>query len=214
MPGPSLPRRPRAARQRRRADRWLAGLRRAGVQVGEDAWVAVGSSIKPGTSIGHHTRINGPAEIRGAGQATIGPYCAVGKRLSILTSNHATHRPNLQIALNDRLGLPSLVVAADVSIGPACWVGDDVSVMPGVTVGAGAVLAAGAVVTSDVAPFAVVGGVPAREIRRRCDEDVAAALLRTAWWDWPPDRLRRNSAFLCADIGAVSGAELTALVRD
>jgi virginiamycin A acetyltransferase len=196
-------------------DRWCTRrLRRHGVRIGPESRVAGGSQIKAGTVIGHHTQINGPASIRGAGRATIGPYCAIGKRFKVITSNHAMHLPNMQIVLNKALGLPSIVVPGDVYVGPACWVGDDVTLLPGVTVGAGAVLAAGSVVTTDVADFAVVGGVPAREIRRRCSPETAKVLLDTAWWEWPRDRLVRNLEFLATDITSVSSETLRATVKD
>lgn len=182
------------------------------VRIGSGSWVAGGSRIGPGTTIGHHTRINGPISIGGFGRATIGPYCAIGHRLTILTDNHRTDLPNMQFALNDALGLPTIAVAADVDIGPACWVGDGVTVLAGVSVGVGAVLAAGSVVTADVAPFAIVGGVPAREIRRRCSPEVGRVLLDSAWWDWSPERLSRNREFFGTDIASVSPETLAATV--
>jgi virginiamycin A acetyltransferase len=195
---------------------WLKRLRASGVSVGAGSKVAIGSQIKPGTIIGHDVRINGPATIRGAGRAVIGPYCAIGHRLTIITENHVTHFPNMQFQLQLELGIrpKEFVLAGDVDIGPACWVGDGVTILPGVTVGVGAVLAAGSVVTRDVAPFAVVGGVPAREIRRRCSQEVADALLGAAWWEWPPDRLLRNREFFTTDITTVSPEALLATIKE
>jgi carbonic anhydrase/acetyltransferase-like protein (isoleucine patch superfamily) len=81
-----------------------------------------------------------------------------------------------------------------VIIGNDVWIGHGVIVLPGVAVGNGAVLAADAVVTRDVAPYTVVGGVPARTIRERFSRETAARLDRIAWSDWPfetiMDRLR------------------------
>lgn len=74
-----------------------------------------------------------------------------------------------------------------VSIGHDVWIGHGVSVLAGVTIGTGAVVGAGAVVTGDVAPYTIVGGVPAREIRRRATPAQEAALLDIAWWDWSHD---------------------------
>jgi virginiamycin A acetyltransferase len=195
---------------------WLKRTRASGVSVGPGSKVAVGSQIKPGTIIGHDVQINGPATIRGAGKAVIGPYCAIGHRLTIITENHVTHFPNMQFQLQLALGIRprEFVVPGDVYIGAACWLGDNVTLLADVTVGAGAVVAAGSVVTRDVSPFAVVAGVPAREIRRRCSPEVAEVLVKSAWWDWPPDRLLRNREFFTTDITSVSPNELLATIKE
>ena len=83
--------------------------------------------------------------------------------------------------------------AARCTIGNDVWIGHNVTVLAGLTVGNGAVLAAGAVVTKDVAPYTIVAGVPARPVRRRFSEDIARRIERLAWWDWPDDRIRRAS---------------------
>ena len=76
-----------------------------------------------------------------------------------------------------------------VTIGHDVWIGHGATILPGVTVGNGAVIGAGAVVSRDVAPYTIVGGVPARLIRERFGPDVAARFERLAWWDWPHDTL-------------------------
>lgn len=71
-----------------------------------------------------------------------------------------------------------------VTIGHDVWIGHGVTITAGVTIGDGAVVGAGAVVTKDVAPYTIVGGVPAKPIRRRFSEAQAEALQLIAWWDW------------------------------
>ncbi|MBC7140587.1 MAG: chloramphenicol acetyltransferase [Rhodobacteraceae bacterium] len=75
-------------------------------------------------------------------------------------------------------------------LGADCWIGHGAIVKPEVSVGIGAIVAAGAVVTRDVDPFMIVAGVPARPLRRRFPDAVAERLLALAWWDWDPARLR------------------------
>lgn len=75
-------------------------------------------------------------------------------------------------------------------LGPDCWIGHAAIIKPEVTLGAGAVVASGAVVTRDVAPYTIVAGVPAVPLRRRFSQPVADRLMALAWWDWPHDRLR------------------------
>jgi hypothetical protein len=72
-----------------------------------------------------------------------------------------------------------------VIVGNDVWIGHAAILLPGVSVGDGAVIAAGAVVSRDVEPYTIVGGVPARPIRKRFDDFIVASLHRIAWWDWP-----------------------------
>ena len=72
-------------------------------------------------------------------------------------------------------------------VGNDCWIGHAAILLPGVTVGDGAVIAAGAVVSRSVPPYTIVGGVPARAIRQRFPDAVAESLRRIAWWDWPDE---------------------------
>ena len=73
----------------------------------------------------------------------------------------------------------------DTVVGHDVWLGYSALVLPGVTIGHGAVVAAASVVARDVAPYAVVAGNPARVVRWRFSEDEVERLLRAAWWDWP-----------------------------
>lgn len=70
-----------------------------------------------------------------------------------------------------------------VRVGSDVWIGSDVTLLGGVTIGDGAVVAAGAVVTKDVEPYTIVGGVPAKPIKKRFDEEEIRFLLETKWWD-------------------------------
>lgn len=78
------------------------------------------------------------------------------------------------------------------NLGPDCWVGHGAIIRPEVTIGAGAVVAAGAVVTRDVAPYMIVAGTPASPLRERFSRSVADRMQALAWWDWAHDRLRAS----------------------
>lgn len=96
----------------------------------------------------------------------------------------------------------------DTVIGPDVWIGTEAVLMPGVTVGAGAIVSARAVVTRDVPPFAIVAGNPARVVRHRFDADTTRRLLAVAWWDWPVDRITRNlNAIRGSDLATLEAAE-------
>lgn len=86
--------------------------------------------------------------------------------------------------------LPDTVIGNDV------WIGRSATIMPGVTVGDGAVVAAHAVVTKDVEPYAIVAGNPARHIRTRFAPDEVALLLRVRWWDWPVELVTEHAAVI------------------
>ena len=80
----------------------------------------------------------------------------------------------------------------DIVIGNDVWIGYEAVILAGVTIGDGAVIGTRAVVTKDVPPYTIVGGVPAKPIRRRFNEDTIVELLRLGWWDWDEEKIKRN----------------------
>ncbi|MBH9349739.1 CatB-related O-acetyltransferase [Pseudomonas aeruginosa] len=100
----------------------------------------------------------------------------------------------------------STTTRGDVVIGSDCWICTNALILSGVTIGHGAVVAAGAVVTRDVPPFAIVGGNPARPVRWRVEEDIREALLASAGWDWPVDEVKQVARTLCS-------TDMTAFLR-
>lgn len=79
----------------------------------------------------------------------------------------------------------------DIIIGNDVWIGYEAVIMAGVNIGDGAIIAAHAVVTKDVAPYTIVGGVPARPIRKRFDDGVIQKLETLKWWEWPINKIRQ-----------------------
>ncbi len=71
-----------------------------------------------------------------------------------------------------------------MAVGHDVWIGHNATLLPGVTVGNGAVIAAGAVVTRDVGPYAIVAGVPAKKIKMRFEPGLIGAIEAVKWWDW------------------------------
>jgi virginiamycin A acetyltransferase len=95
----------------------------------------------------------------------------------------------------------------DTVIGNDVWIGYDALIMPGVQIGNGAIISARAVVVSDVPPYAVVGGNPAKIIKMRFAPDVIAQLQAIAWWDWPLEKISANLPRLIAgDVAALQEA--------
>lgn len=80
----------------------------------------------------------------------------------------------------------------DIIIGNDVWIGFEAVILAGVTIGDGTIIGARAVVTKDVAPYTIVGGVPAKPIRKRFDDRTIATLLKMKWWDWPEEKIAQN----------------------
>lgn len=131
--------------------------------------------------------------------ATIGKFANIAASVRINATNHPTWRPTLHHftyraadyfdgAENDQ-DFFTWRRENRVTIGHDVWIGHGSTVLPGVTVGDGAVIGAGAVVAKDVAPYTIVGGVPAKLIRERFPRPVAERMQALAWWDWDHDRL-------------------------
>lgn len=93
----------------------------------------------------------------------------------------------------------------NTTIGNDVWIGYRAAIMAGVTVGDGAIIGAYSVVTKDVEPYSIVGGNPAREIRKRFAPGHVRQLLQTKWWDWEPDKITRNLHLLTGnDVDALA----------
>ncbi|OYR22372.1 DapH/DapD/GlmU-related protein [Brucella thiophenivorans] len=131
--------------------------------------------------------------------ADIGKFCSIAANVRInalehpmerLTTHKVSYRPNEYFRY---LGVDNDFRARRqtkrVTIGNDVWIGHGAVITPGVSIGHGAVIGANAVVTKDVAPYHVVGGVPARLIRKRFDEKIIKRLLALCWWDWPVEKL-------------------------
>ncbi len=82
----------------------------------------------------------------------------------------------------------------DITVGNDVWIGYEAVILSGVTIGDGAIIGTRAVVTKDVPPYTIVGGVPAKPIRKRFDDVTIAKLLALKWWDWPEERIKANLA--------------------
>lgn len=93
----------------------------------------------------------------------------------------------------------------DIVVGNDVWIGYNATIMAGVTIGDGAIIATNATVVKDVAPYSIVGGNPAKEIKRRFPEETITKLLELRWWDWGIERITAN-------VGALTGNRLDDVV--
>lgn len=138
---------------------------------------------------------------------SVGNFCSFGPDALIFSK--ADHRLDLPSTyplrtkiLHPERGNQDACTKGGVSIGHDVWVGARALILSGVTIGNGAVIAAGAVVVKDVEPYAVVAGNPAQTIKFRFAEAEIAALQNIAWWNWPDERIRAAEELFYADVGA------------
>lgn len=92
--------------------------------------------------------------------------------------------------------LSDLPYKGDTVVGNDVWIGTNVTIMPGVHIGDGAIIASNATVTRDVPPYSIVGGNPAKEIKKRFSEDKIKELLEMQWWNWDIEKITNNLKYL------------------
>lgn len=134
----------------------------------------------------------------------IGKFCSIacGAKFLFNSANHALSSLSTYPfpIFFEEWGLEKEDVAeawdnkGDIIIGNDVWIGYEAVILAGVTIGDGAIIGARAVVTKDVPPYTIVGGVPAKPIRKRFNEETIDILLKLKWWDWSKERISKNIA--------------------
>lgn len=137
----------------------------------------------------------------------IGKFCAIARGTEFIM-NGANHRMGsvTTYPFNIMGGgweqatpeLADLPYKGDTVIGNDVWIGQNATIMPGVTIGDGAIIAANATVTKDVPAYHIAGGNPARILRQRFDDELIALLLELKWWDWSAEKITAHLKELCS----------------
>ena len=143
----------------------------------------------------YHYPINGD-------KLKIGRFCSIacGAKFLFTSGNHALKSLSTYTfpIFFDEWGLDAKNIRdawdnkGDTVIGNDVWIGYEAIIMPGVKIGDGAIVGTRAVVTGDVPPYTIVGGVPAKPIRKRFDDDTIRALENLRWWDWEREKIARS----------------------
>lgn len=158
----------------------------------------------------YHYPINGD-------KLKIGRFCSVacGAKFVFTSANHTLHSLStytFPIFFEEwGLDVKNITEAWDnkgnIIVGNDVWIGYGAVILSGVTVGDGAIIGARAVVTKDVPPYTIVGGVPARQIRKRFDDETIKKLLTLQWWNWDYEKIRKN-------IPAIQSGDIESLLKN
>jgi acetyltransferase-like isoleucine patch superfamily enzyme len=148
----------------------------------------------------------------------VGRYCSIGPEALVGgLGRHPTHWMSTHPVFYSQAKQAGITFAKEdgfvekglVTIGSDVWIGARAIILDGISIGDGAIIAAGAVVTTDIEPYAVVGGVPARVIRFRYNQEIVERLMKLRWWDWSIDELRQVAhLFKDDDVSAVDRLEM------
>ncbi|AIQ71626.1 Vat family streptogramin A O-acetyltransferase [Paenibacillus graminis] len=168
----------------------------------------------PDESVSFESRVTHHYEFIGD-QLIIGKFCAIARGTEFIM-NGANHRMGsvTTYPFNIMGGgwekatpeLADLPYKGDTIIGNDVWIGQNATIMPGVTIGDGAIIAANSTVTKDVPPYHIAGGNPARILRKRFDDELIAQLLELKWWDWSQEKITDSLEVLCSnDLERIKG---------
>ena len=151
----------------------------------------------------------------------IGKFCQIAAGVNFIM-NGANHQMNAVSTFpfyimegwdQEAPPLSEMPLKGDTVVGNDVWIGQDATILPGVHIGDGAIVGMRSVVGSDVAPYSIVAGNPAREIRKRFDGELIGLMLKLKWWDRPVEEINRLIPLLsCGDLARVR-AEITALLE-
>lgn len=189
--------------------KWWGKLRiNSTVNVHPDSTFEGANSIWSGSyfkgNMGYGTYITQNCLIEG----NIGRFCSIAADVKVARGTHpigapyATTSPmffSLRKQTGSTFAKKQLFdeIHNPITIGNDCWIGQGSFLVGGISIGDGAVVLAGAVVTKDVPPYAIVGGVPAQIIKYRYNEETIRFLIEKEWWNMPIEWLKNNSELLC-----------------
>lgn len=138
-------------------------------------------------------------------RVTIGSFCSIAEDVVMLAGGeHLTNWVStfpFRIAFNlpeaHQDGIPAS--KGEIRIGNDVWIGCRAMILSGVSIGDGAVVAAGAVVTKDVMPYEIIGGSPQRHLGFRFEKEIIEQLMKIKWWDWPIEKIHKNAGSLSSN---------------
>ena len=157
-------------------------------------------SIVTNSKIGSYTYISYSCKIN---NATIGRYCSIAQNTKMGLGRHPSnyistspvfysYKNPLKIKLRQKGSFKEYL---PIDIGNDVWIGTNVTIMDGITIGNGVIVGANSVVTKDIPPYSIVGGVPAKLIKKRFTPDIIEKLIESNWWNYSLEDLENNHVF-------------------
>ena len=179
------------------------------------------SYVDSASKVSQYTKLHGPSKVHNSSlgrytyvagatiaNSCVGSFCSIGPSALVgglgihptrwLSTHPAFYSTNGQVN-RSFVKENSFTEFKRVLIGNDVWIGARAIVLDGVQIGDGAIVAAGAVVSKNVEPYSIVGGIPAREVRRRFSQNHINTLLRIRWWDWDTELLQMSSELFRCD---------------
>lgn len=149
--------------------------------------------------LGKNNSINGPGTsiVSRINPIKIGSFCSIARGVDIQEYNHHINRPSTYYIFNNvfKIKNKDTTSKGPIIIGNDVWIGAQSLILSGVTIGDGAIVAANSVVTSDVPPYSIVAGVPAKVVKMRFEEPIVQKLLDLKWWNWDEEKMKKNKVF-------------------
>jgi len=165
-----------------------------------------GAELFGNVTLGRYTSISGPstricAEVN---RVIIGSFCSIASNVIIQEFYHNYNRTTTYNIHSHILGVTEknqLISKGDIIIEDDVWIGSNSTILSGVRIGRGSIIGAGSVVTKDVERYTIVGGNPAKQIRKRFSSETIQMLEESKWWEWSVEQMKANPAFFSAERG-------------
>jgi virginiamycin A acetyltransferase len=151
-------------------------------------------------TIGRFTSISGPNTdiVANIHPVNVGAFTSIARNVTIQESNHRLDRVttfNINANVIDGDVSKDTTSKGSIEIGNDVWIGAQCVILSGTKIGNGSVIAANSTVTSDIPPYAIAGGSPAKVISYRFSSDIIEALEKLKWWEWPVEKIKANKQF-------------------
>jgi len=144
-----------------------------------------------------------------------GKYCAIAPNLKIIGTNHDYNFPSIQYTFYKEYfncehpvsKTSTLHSKGKITIGNDVWIGEDVIILSGVTIGDGCCIGARSVVTKNLDPYTICVGTPCKSVKLRYSKEIIEFLLDLKWWDWDNEKIKRNKEFFMTDLNEITSVD-------